>query len=276
MIDTWKQWQGKIVNGQFPLIRYLGGSEHTAVFLTEQRESGTVENAVIKLVPSALENQEVQLSRWQLARALSHPHLISISGMGRCEFDNVKLLYVLMEYVPENLAEVLTERALTPVEARAMLDAVLDVLAYLHSRGLVHGHIKPANIMADGDVLKLSSDGLRRAGDWADAPGGPNAYSPFENKRGIISAAHAASPAEDVWSLAMTIVETLTQTLPVAPDRMQGAVPLPRPIPEPFLEIVRHSLLLPPQARWKVADIAAHLRSVAAKLQPAVQPVSRR
>jgi len=38
MSDVWKQWEDQIVNGEFPLLQYLGGSEHRAVFLTERRE----------------------------------------------------------------------------------------------------------------------------------------------------------------------------------------------------------------------------------------------
>src|ERR1019366_9849530 len=30
MSDTWKQWEGQVVNGEFPLLRYLCGSEHCA------------------------------------------------------------------------------------------------------------------------------------------------------------------------------------------------------------------------------------------------------
>ena len=35
MTKTWEQWVGQSVNGKFSLRRYLGGSEHSAVFLTD-------------------------------------------------------------------------------------------------------------------------------------------------------------------------------------------------------------------------------------------------
>jgi len=41
----------------------------------------------------------------------------------------------------------------------------LSVLAYLHGRGLVHGRIKPTNIMGVDDQFKLSSDSICRGGD---------------------------------------------------------------------------------------------------------------
>ena len=45
---TWQQWEGRVINGRFPLRLYLGGSEHSAVYLTEINGS----KAVIKLIPS--------------------------------------------------------------------------------------------------------------------------------------------------------------------------------------------------------------------------------
>ena len=52
MTGTWKRWEGQVVNGEFPLQRYLGGSDHSAVFLT-QRGS---EKAAIKLIAADLDD----------------------------------------------------------------------------------------------------------------------------------------------------------------------------------------------------------------------------
>ena len=51
-VDTasaWKQFQGQIVAGIFPLQEYLGGSDHSAVFLT-YCNSPEPAKAAIKLV----------------------------------------------------------------------------------------------------------------------------------------------------------------------------------------------------------------------------------
>jgi TonB family protein len=260
MPDTWKQWEGQVVNGKFPLLRYLGGSEHSAVFLTERHEGEHLLKAAIKLIPEDREVGELQLSRWRQATDLSHPNLIPLFEAGRCDIGGVPLLYVVMECAEENLAQVLPDRALTPDEARAMLDSALDVLSYLHGKGFVHGHIKPANIMANGDLLKVTSDGLRRAGESPDGAGRPGAYDPPENAREGTSVAEAMSPAGDVWSLGMTLVETLTQHLPVAGAAEQQDPRLPQALPQLFLDIVRHCLVRRPQGRWTVAQITERLQ----------------
>ncbi len=274
MPETWKQWEGQVVNGEFPLLQYLGGSEHSAVFLTERHEGDRALRAAIKLIPAAEENYELQLSRWRLAATLSHPNLISLFEMGSSEVGGVPLLYLVMECAEENLAQVLSDRALNPEEARAALGAVLDVLAYLHGKGFVHGHIKPANIMAIAEQLKISSDELQRTGEPVDGPGRPNAYDPPEYARGVIAMTETVSPASDVWSLGMTLIETLTQNLPDV--RAAGKLDL-RPsqaIAEPFLDIVRHCLVWHPQGRWTASEIASRLQNRTPLLQ-ARPPVRR-
>jgi serine/threonine protein kinase len=154
MTEAWKQWEGQVVKQEFHLRQYLGGSDDQAVFLTDFGEQEP-QRAAIKLIAADPENAELQLSRWELAAKLSHPHLIRLFQMGRCQLANIGLLYVVMEYADEALSQILPHRPLTPAESRDMLAHVLDVLAYLHSKGFVHGHIKPANIMALDDQLKV-------------------------------------------------------------------------------------------------------------------------
>jgi TonB family protein len=251
MSETWKQWVGQVVNGQFPLQRYLGGSDHSAVFLTE-RIAG-LGKAAIKLLPADPKTTESQLFRWKLATKLPHPRLLPIFEMGQCELGGTNLLYVVMEYAEEDLAQVLPQRPLTPAEARQMLPPVLDALAYVHEKGFVHGRIQPANIMAVCDRVKISSDSLCPSTE-PQAHGKPRAYDPPE------VAAGQTSVATDVWSLGVTLVEVLTQRLPVL-QGTESAPALPEGLPQPFLDIARHCLHPDPQRRWSVADIAARLKS---------------
>jgi TonB family protein len=272
MSNTWKQWEGQTFDGKFPLLRYLSGTEHCAVFLTERHDRERLVKAAIKLIPADQEMGELQLSRWQKAAELSHPHLIPLHEMGRSELGGEPLVYAVMECAEENLAQVLPSRALTPAEAREMLESVLNVLEYLHRKGFVHGHIKPANIMASGEQLKVSSDGLRRTGESLDGPGIPDAYDAPENVAGILPMPQPMSPASDVWSLGMTLVETLTQKPAAARVAERQDPQVPRSLQEPFLDIARHCLLLQPQSRWTVGQIKARLEGRVQIPQPQTGP----
>ncbi len=243
---TWQQLEGRVINGKFPLRRYLGGSEHSAVYLTEINGS----KATIKLIPSDATQAQVQLSRWELASKLSHPHLVRILDTGRWRADDKwDILFAVMEPVDENLAEILCSRRLTPVEASEMMVPTLDALSYLHGHGLVHGNINPANIMAVGDELKLSSDGIRPMGESEESTESGNAYDAPENARGAIS------PSSDIWSLGMTLVEALTNRLPAWDGTRENDPELPEHIPQPFDDIAQHCLSWDPRRRWSTAEI---------------------
>jgi TonB family protein len=261
MPEAWKQWEGRVVNEEFPLLRYVGGSDRSAVFLTKRADRDPQEVA-IKLILANAENPELQLSWWELAAKLSHPHLLRLFQRGRCQLDGTELLCAVTEYAEESLAQILPYRPLTPDETRDMLQGVLDALAYIHAKGFVHGHIKPANIMAVGDLIKLSSDGLCGAGESSRVLGAPSIYAAPE-----IADGGGVSPASDVWSLGMTVVEALTQNPPAWKGTEQEEMELPETLPEPFFDIASHCLRRDPQRRWTVAEIGARLQQASPPLQ---------
>ena len=262
MRDIWKQWEGRVVDGVFPLQRFLGGSDRSAVFLTQYGQ-GAAQRAVIKLVLADPDKAEAQLFRWKLATKLPAPGLIRILQVGQSRLNDSELLYVVTECADEDLAQILPERSLTPQEAREMLDPVLDTLAYVHSKGFVHGSVKPANIMAVADRVKLSSDSLCAPQQPTGCDRETSRYTAPELAQGSIS------PAADVWSLGMTIVEVLTQRLPAEDPARPGDVVLPEGLPEPFSGIAKQCLQADPQGRCTIADLAARL-----KLAPAATRVT--
>ena len=266
MSESWKQWEGQVVDARFLLRSYLGGSEHSAVFLTER---GTPRQKVaIKFIQLDAPDAELQLFRWKHAAKLSHPHLLRLFESGRCRLGDFDLLYVVMEYAEENLSQFLPQRPLTPAEARDVITPTLQALAFLHGESLVHGHVRPSNILAIDDQLKLSSDGIAspaehveqsllpaaepRQGAFAAGHRDPSPYDPPEISKGIVS------PAGDIWSLGLTLVEALTQHLPASASVAQDPL-VPDTLPAIYQDIARHSLHRDPQRRWTVAEIAARL-----------------
>ena len=257
MTEAWKQWEGQTVNGEFQLLEYLGGSEHGAVFETRYNDRDP-QAAAIKLVAQNSPNVESQLASWHFASTLSHPNLIRILQTGHGQIGDAKFFFAVMEYADENLSQIVPHRPLTEDEASEMLHPALDALAYLHAKGFVHGHLKPANIMASGDQLKLSTDGLHRAGEPISEPGD---YDPPEN---------TSSPAGDVWSFGVMLVEVLTQRLPAWDRNSQGDPETPETLPAPLLDIARHCLRRDARRRWTIADIANRLQPVVVE-QPTAQ-----
>jgi hypothetical protein len=162
-LELWKQWEGQSVDGVFPLERYVGGTNHSAVFETQFQG----QPAAIKLVPDSPEFIAARLAAWETAATLPHPNLIHISASGETVLGGMHCAYLVIERADENLAEVLAKRPLTSAESREMLLPVLSALHYLHSKGFVHGNLKPSNILAFGEQLKISVDSVVAGTDAA-------------------------------------------------------------------------------------------------------------
>jgi TonB family protein len=283
MSEAWKQWQGQVVDGKFPLRQFLGGSEYSAVFATERGEP--TQEAAIKFIQVNEAAAESQLARWKRAAQLSHPHLLRVFDSGRCRLGDFDLLYLVMEYAEENLAQFLPQRPLTPAEARDVLAPTLEGLAYLHAEGLIHGHLRPSNIMAIEDCLKLSADGIYFGAEHTEssaASGGnaPNATLAGSKPSTPYDAPEIAdgsiSPAADIWSLGATLVEMLTQRVPVLEANSLPSIrpqdpQLPDTLPALFLDIAQHSLRRDPLRRWTVVEICARLNPAAPAVSVAAQ-----
>jgi TonB family protein len=168
----------------------------------------------------------------------------------------------VMEYAEENLSQILPERALTEGEARGMLAPVLRALQFAHDKGFVHGHIQPSNILAVADQVKLSSDALSMAGERSGGARATSAYDSPEAATGTIST------AGDVWQLGMTLIEVLTQRLPVWDRTRMSAPGVPAAMPEPFREIARHCLQVDAAERWTVGEILRRVEADRVKEVP--------
>ena len=268
-------WVGRTIDRRFPLIAWLGGSGTSGIFLTEidgtSKTQATTDGspsgsgplkAAIKLMPASAQAED-RFAIWTAAASLSHPHLVRILRSGRAEIDGGGVVYVVTELAEEVLAQILPERPLTPEETREMLGPVLDALTYLHSKGYVHGHLKPSNILVVEDEVKLSSDGLILAGSTSHEALSNDLHNAPE------TASRPVTPAADTWSLGVTLVETLTQDLPIWDAATDTEAVLPTSLPTPFAEIVRECLHANPARRCTLNDIRAMLEG---KPRPTAAP----
>ncbi|HEY6924553.1 MAG TPA: TonB family protein [Steroidobacteraceae bacterium] len=257
MSELWAKWEGQVIEGGFPLRRLIGVSDHSGVFLTES-SAHNLPKAALKLVPAIPTLAESQLAYWNAAASLSHPRLLRLFAAGRCQLPaqaagqgNLHFLYVLMEYADQNLAQLLESRALTEIEVRETLPPLLEGLAFLHSRNLVQGQLKPSNILVVGEQLKLASDTIRPAGEAATSISMVSVYDPPEGRDGSFST------AGDVWALGVTLYEALTRTTPVRPDERSHGVALPPDFPPASADVIRECLSRRPIDRPNVTALQA-------------------
>jgi hypothetical protein len=234
-MELWNEYEGRTIDGDFPLTKLLRPEGRSAFFSTS---NGTGVPTVIRLIESHYDDAEI-LARWQAIAALDHEHLVELKKFGQVELDGTALVYAVMEPVEANLAEILDERRLTAIETRQVATSLVSALEAMHSHGFVHEHIEPGNVMAVGETIKLRSDCIREA---------PEGEEGREIKR------------RDVHDLGVVLLQALTQ------QRTLGAASRDLPLAEPFDQVVRKAI----SGEWGLREITAAVTPVAAAPRAAV------
>lgn len=139
---------------------------------------------------------------------LSHPRLVTVFD---CGVDN-GTAYIVMELVAGRTLRQLLDHAgiLPPARAVGIAAAVCEALEVAHAVGLVHGDIKPENIVVSGSEARVLDFGIARADDSASGTPtlgalGTVAYLSPEQASG-----RPARPQSDLYSLGCVLFEMLT------------------------------------------------------------------
>lgn len=157
----------------------------------------------------------------------------------------------VFEYLPGGEIGRLRGRAWTLIARRLL--PVAEVLAALHEAGWVHGDVKSANVLLDGDGLARLADfgSARRMGATQGVGASPYSTSP-ERLDGA-----PAAPADDIYAFGVLLYELVSGHPPfypdITPERVRGETPAPltgRPPPPAALgELVARCLAKPPAER---------------------------
>lgn len=243
-----KDWEGRVIDARFRLLKWVGSSGRSGVFVCEI-DGDSSRKVAIKLFPADAKDADSCATDWAAAAELSHPHLVRVFCTGRAKVEETEVLYVVSEYAGEVLSEVLRERALTPAEVKEMLGPILDALSYLHERGFAHRRLKPSNILVVNDQLKVSAENIHLVTTVGEPPQPLDIYDAPERAQG------ASLTASDIWSLGITLVEALTR-VPPKWDRSHKTEPVvPSSVPQPLFLIAQECLRFDPDVRCTLREI---------------------
>ena len=144
---------------RYKILEKIGSGSFATVYRAMDVELGR--EVAIKQLHSEFLADEGRLDRFwqeaQLLASLQHPNIVTI-------FDIVRERgWLVMELMQSSLATRLAGRQVDLRALRALLAHALRALKYLHAQGVIHGDIKPANLMIDARRrVKLGDFGLAR------------------------------------------------------------------------------------------------------------------
>ncbi len=252
------------------------------------RDTRLGRTVAIKVVKPEIAGDAVRRERFvrdaRAASVLSHPSIAALYDIG----EDQGALFVAFEFVPgETLRAEIAGRAMNPRRALELAVQMADALADAHAAGVVHGDLKPDNVIVtpkgrvkilDFGLSAWTNGGAARvhaaAAPTADAAAARDTIAYMSPEQTI---GERGDHRTDIFSFAVMLFEMLTGRPPFAgADALplqiaQAVAPAPSSlnpaVPQEIDPIVQRALAKSLDQRSEsAATIAAELRSVEAIL----------
>ncbi|HEX8793837.1 MAG TPA: serine/threonine-protein kinase [Polyangiaceae bacterium] len=289
---------GRIVDGALRIDRVAAAGGFSVVY--RAFHLGLREHFAVKClhVPAGLSSagERVVMERFalegRLQSKLAHRGIARTFGVGSTTSpaDGRLVPFVLLEWLEgRSLADEIASRASKRLQTHSLsevvelLDGAVDGLAYAHTLGAAHRDVKPRNLfvlsapaspsyrtkLIDFGAAKLFDDRALHAGPAPSSVEGGTALSlPYAAPEQFEKAMGAIGPWTDVYSLALTVLETAAGHRVVQAEHYvdYGRIaldPVRRPTPralgiscnEAVEEVFRKAVAVDPRDRWADAGI---------------------
>ena len=217
---------GTVCHDRYEIRERLGKGGMGEVFRAFDRL--TQRDVALKIMrPDVREPGDDEALRQEMlrARSVSHGNVCRVHDLAPSPWGPI----LVMEHIPgqtlhHHIREKEKQGGYTAEEFRGIAHQICEGLAAIHDQGLVHGDLKPANVMVSGGRVTILDFGFaherarassRRPGAPPDG-GTPNYNSPERLQSG------AASAEDDVYATALTLWETWTCRVPTPGEDPRG------------------------------------------------------
>ncbi len=190
--------------GHFEIIRELGRGGKGVVYLA--RDTRLDRLVALKFLKTEGVDRQKILHEAQLASRIRHPGVVTIYDV----VDSPEGMFIVMEYVEgESLESFLRTHRIDTAFALRLSQELTRILAAAHRKGLVHGDLKPANIILtpEGNI-KLLDFGLASLISGSSNTSGTSGTFPYIAPEQILG----SPPTEqtDIYALGMILYRLFT------------------------------------------------------------------
>ncbi len=277
--------------GPYEVLGLIGGGRLGEVY--RARDTRVDRTVALEVLPAEIAAEPTLRARFEReARAISaleHAHICKLHDLG----EEGGQAYLVMEHLRgETLAERLEKGPLPLPQALEVTTQIAGALAAAHQQGIVHGDLKPGNVMLTKAGAKLLDFGLARLTTQAPPPvaaertSTPTEAAPRSGRGTLLGTLPYRAPEQiegqpadartDLWALGAIVYEAIAGARAfegsspaslVASILEREPVPLQvrQPLTPPALErLVERCLAKSPDDRWDTAhDVADELLWIA-------------
>ncbi|MED5545265.1 MAG: bifunctional protein-serine/threonine kinase/phosphatase [Pseudomonadota bacterium] len=203
------------------VLRTLHTGHRSHVYLVREEASGrrlVLKAPATEQAGDAHELQRLMLEEW-VARRVTNSHLLSAPPPRR----ERRHAYVLFEYLSgQTLEEWAHAQIATDLAAvRSLVKQVARGLLALHRREILHGDLRPANVIVDADgtarIVDFGSALVAGLEELSPRAGEALYAGTMQFTAPEIWLGHAPTRASDLWSLGALAYFLLTRSLPYGP-----------------------------------------------------------
>ena len=216
--------QGSVINDRYEIRQSLGKGGMGEVFLAYDR--ATQQPVALKIVreESRMPGDDEALRQELLhARSVSNPYVCRVHDLTPSAYGPILVMeYITGQTLHTHIRRKKAQGGYTADEFRRIAQDICTGVAAIHAQGLVHGDLKPGNVMVTtnpeggfgkaivldfGFAKERARASARRPGAPPDG-GTPNYMAPERIRSG------GASQEDDIYALALTLWEMWTCRVP--------------------------------------------------------------
>lgn len=246
---------GRVLAGRYRLTELIGQGGCASVYAAQDERLDREVAVKVWAEPDEV------TAEGRLTARLRHPGVVTVHDAAT---DGEHAFLVMERVHGRSLAEELRDGPLAPERAVRLSAQLARTLACVHADSVVHGDVKPANVLVGpGDAVTLTDFGTAspaRTRHRDLAHGTPPYLSP-EQVRG-----RPLTPATDVYAAGLVLLESLTgvRAFPGPPEsaaraRLEGGPLVPGYVARDLAALVRRMTALDPGERPSAAQVADEL-----------------